>query len=74
MQTLSILRVTDISTCWFFGSITDYDIHGEISSSLLKWLDRVSHFNATEIALKAFIVVYIINDISDISVLLFMLE
>ncbi len=49
-------------------------MHGEISSSLLKWLDRVSHFNAAEIALKAFIVVYIINDISGISVLLFMLE
>ncbi len=51
---LASQAVTDISTCWFLGSITDYDIHSEISSSLLKWLDRVSHFNAAEIALKAF--------------------
>jgi len=40
-----------------FGSVTDYDLHGEIFLSLVKWLDRVSHFNPAEIALKAFIAV-----------------
>jgi len=57
-----------------YGFFTDYDIHGEIPSSLLKWLDCVPNLNPAGIALKAFIIIYIINDIPSISVLLFILK
>jgi hypothetical protein len=53
--------------------VLQYYVHGEIYLSLIKWLDRVSHFNPAGIALKAFIAVYIKNDIPGISVLLVVL-
>jgi hypothetical protein len=71
---LASQAVTDILTCWFFGLVTDSDMHGEVSSLLLKWFDLGSHFNPAEISPKTFIIVYIIDDILGISVPLVVLQ